>query len=228
MGFVLYESVICVLISAFGLASTRFKFLELKHYVFIVVISALLVLTRYFFSKQESRIRLLSLPSSLLVLFLSLPSPKLFLISFVALYIFSIEIFSPFEFGKKIPFLIKPVIFVVFYFLGFYYVANPFSFATYDALYYALLIAIFGLFFSLSQKHFAFGFPAVLTFPIFHSSLPVIALSGLTLLSLFFMRKEKKNFLPSVLSLFFFVFVILYLYDAQSMLPAGAIYIFFN
>jgi hypothetical protein len=65
-----------------------------------------------------------------------------------------------------------------------------------------------------------------LTFPIFHSSLPVIALSILTLLSLFFMRKEKKNFLPSVLSLFFFVFVILYLYDAQSMLPAGAIYIF--
>jgi hypothetical protein len=40
------------------------------------------------------------------------------------------------------------------------------------------------------------------------------------------MRKEKKNFLPSVLSLFFLTFFILYLYDARSMLPAGAIYIF--
>jgi hypothetical protein len=203
--FIVYESLICVLLSVFGLVSTRFKFLGLRNYVFVLIISFLLVITRYFFS--QNKLRLFSIPTSFLLLFLSLMSPKVFLISLVALYIFSIEMFSPFEFGRKIPFLIKPVIFTIFYFLGFYSVANPFSFAMYDSIYYAILVLFFGFFFSLSIKNFFFVFPNILLFPIFHSSLPVIALSVFVVLSLFFMRKNSSSVPPPSCSLFIFIYL---------------------
>lgn len=223
----LYESLICVFLSIFGVISTRFKFLGLGIYILVAIISSILVLTRYFLSSEEGKIRLLALPSTFILLCISfLLSPKSFLISFAALYFSSLEIFSPFELGRKIPFLTKPVIFVIFYFLGFYSVANPFSFATYDALYYALLISIFGFFLVLSQKHFIFAFPAVLIFPIFHSSLPCFVLSLFAAFTLFKMRHTYKNHYSFIFFLFIAIFVLVYFYDSKNMLPAGAREIF--